>query len=50
MYRDALKTQNGKQGLFNIEEVVWKRLLKRLWSVILLEVQNKQDVYNYQGK
>jgi len=27
-----------KDGLFTIEEVVWKRMLKRLWGVYLIEV------------
>ena len=34
-----------KDGLFTIEEVVWKRMLKRLWGVYLIEVQQHDELY-----
>lgn len=41
MYKDCA----CKDGLFIIEEILWKRLLKRLWGVLHLEVQIKEEAF-----
>ena len=36
-------------SLINIDTIVKKRMLKRLWSVIQLDIKNKEDSYTKQG-
>jgi hypothetical protein len=36
--------------LFSIEDIVWKRMLKRLWGVIHQEMSFREDSLKYQGK
>ena len=54
MYQESLGQGDSEEGClelsFQIEEIVWKRLLKRLWGVIHLEVENKEDIYKSSGK
>ena len=38
------------QSMFPIEDVDKKRFLKRLWAIIHLDVQNKEDILKYHGK
>jgi hypothetical protein len=49
MYQQSLGQGDSEEASlelsFQIEEIVWKRLLKRLWGVIHLEVENKEDIY-----
>lgn len=43
-------TPNKLISLFPIELVDRKRFLKRLWAIIHLDVQNKEDILKYHGK
>ena len=47
---DSEATQSSLERPLEIENIVWKRLLKRLWGVVHLEVQNKEDIFKLQGK
>ena len=35
----------AKDGLFSIEEILWKKVLKRLWGVLSLEVLVKEEAF-----
>ena len=47
---DSEATMSSLERPLEIENIVWKRLLKRLWGVVHLEVQNKEDIFKLQGK
>ena len=59
MYSDAVKTPgkelSGKEvsdnlGLFSVETIVWKRMLKRIWSVCYQEMSFREESLKFVGK
>ena len=46
MYEDSVT----KLNLFTLEQIESKRLLKRLWAVINLEIKNREEVLIFHGK